>query len=627
MERKKCFLFRTTSLISDRCVLQREHPIKLCGWGNSALTVTGKLSKDHHGFVSESTGYVKEDGTWELCFPALAAGGPYSLSLKSGDEQLEFCDIMIGDVWVCSGQSNMQLPMERVKYRFGQDYQRGFYPDIRQFSVPIEWNFHAPAEELTGGRWDKATTEFIPDFTAAGYFFAKTLYEKYQVPIGLILTAVGGTPIQAWMSRESLADSPRDIMLADQCKDDSYVKNIQKEDQERIAAWWHALDEADIGLKENWAAAQTDSSNWEEIDLGTSWETISKLHDCGSVWLQKEVEIPSELAGKPVRLSLGTIVDADITYLNGEVVGHIDYQYPPREYELSGLRKGRNTITIRVVAVHQRGGFTEGKAHELIWENGKQDISKGWKFRRAVTCEPLIPQTFFERIPMGMYQAMIAPLHSYPVKGILWYQGEENTGEPERYYGYFKAMIEDWRARWGLVELPFLYVQLPGYDLGDARKWIELRDAQRKALDIPNTAMAVTIDVGEYNDLHPVNKKAVGKRLAQAAMNLCYGENGVFGGPTIAGIEKEKDVLILKFLSAGAGLATRDLQPLSGFEVCCQGKYIPVLAVIRNDTIVITCQKTNPPTAIRYAWENNPQGANLCNREGFLASPFQIMLE
>lgn len=647
--------FYVTPLISDGAVLQREKDILIRGGGKSGAEVKAELSEEASGCGEKKfhrRGRVCEDGTWRLMFEPLPAGGPYRLICTSESQSLEIKDIWIGDVWLLAGQSNMQLPMERVKYRFPEEYRKGASTLIRQFAVPIEWDFESPRTELDGGEWKNAVGEATAFFSAVGFFFGQKLFEKYQIPIGLILTAVGGTPIQAWMGRESLLDFPNEINKTEICRTPGYVEMVQRQNEERIGNWWRKLDKNDVGIKEKWLAGQ-DGNVWKKVGLCESWENIPELKTPGAVWLRKQVDIIPERAGVPVRVSLGTIKDADFLYVNGVVAGNTGYRYPPREYELKGLMSGRNIIVIRVVAVHGTGGFTIGKRHVILWEDGFEiDISDDWEYCRGAYMEELAEQTFFERKPMGMYQGMIAPLHDFPIQGICWYQGEMNADDYGEYPGYFSRMVSDWRKRWGEESVPVFFVQLPNYDLEDAGNWVRFREMQRGLTAIPNSAMVVTIDCGEDNDLHPTDKKTVGERLALAAFQNVYREPGCWLSPLFAYAKTVQGGLELYFCHAKGGLETLDGRAPDGFEYIyvrepardganrVEGKVreeeddgimqtkIMARARIEGECVIVQWPDYvgKKPAALVYAWSNHPVNANLCNRKKLPASPFLCRL-
>lgn len=651
----KKLLFTVTPMVSDHAVLQRGCPVVIRGKATPNEAVNIIVRSELQGAL---TGFTQADasGKWKISLPALPGGGPYGFTFSSGDQFLAFKDIYFGDVYLLGGQSNMELPMERVKYRYPQDYRvgislnskscseqspghPGFEPadglravPVRQFLVPIEWDFKEEHLELSGGEWISATPMDTRHFSAVGFFFAKTLYETYHVPIGLILTAVGGTLIQSWLSREKLRDFPAELNLADRCANDVYVKKTLASDTQRTKQWWEDLEGLDRGMKA--------ASPWRGISLDTPWDGIAELQNPGVIWFRKVVEIPPELAGKPARLSLGTIRDADVTYLNGVRVGNVTYQYPPREYELpAGLPAGCNEITIRVAALHGRGCFTKGKKRCLLWDGTVMDISDGWEYARGADMPPLAEPTFFERIPTGMYQAMIAPLHDFSLKGVLWYQGESNADEGERYPAYFSRLTDLWREKWRIPDLPVLFVQLPNYDLEDALYWVAFRDMQRTLTAIPHTAMVVSIDSGEENDLHPTGKMPIGQRLAYAAFQEVYGENGDWLSPLITGVESgwESGSLILQFANAADGLETRDGKAPVGFEIEWRkeltGEVIvtPAIGTITENRVIIPLAGLGTNVArtiiaVRYAYSNTPKEANLCNKKALPASPFYIKL-
>jgi sialate O-acetylesterase len=669
-------LFFVTPMISDHAVLQRNEPIVIRGGGKPGKPVMAELIKEKiekkeknelnvdswtnadsyiegYPYRIKQQGMIEKDGTWKLKFSPLPAGGPYQIRVISEDIIHDFSDIYIGDVWLLSGQSNMQLPIERVKYRFPKEYKEGASSLIRQFLVPIGWNFKEAAGELSGGSWMSAEPEDVAKFSAVGFFFAQKLLERYHIPIGLILTAVGGTPIQAWMSKEALEEYPQQLQTAKMFTNDEYIRQIQESDAARYAAWWRTLNALDKGMKGNWASGdqkvegvsktsarkvtgdQAKESHWRNIDLSAVWEHYPQLSQAGSVWLRKEIEISPERAGKPLRLSLGTIRDADFTYINGKQIGNIGYKYPPREYEMAGLPRGKNVIVIRVVAVHGTGGFTRGKKHVLIWEEDGscQDISDGWEYCQGAVMEPLTEQTFFERQPMGMYQGMIAPLHEFAVKGICWYQGEMNAEDDASYPDYFSKMTGDWRKKWGKEHLPVLFVQLPNYDMEDAGNWVNFRSMQQGLTCVPDTAMIVSIDCGEYNDLHPVNKKPIGERLAMAAFLKAYGEMGPCLSPLFSFAEKRGSEIILHFEHAEDGLMTRDNKGVKDLELCLEenknqiredGTKINAESRIEGNTVLINLPDELLPklSSIRYAWSNQPSEANLCNKAGLPVAPF-----
>jgi len=488
-------------LISDGMVLQRNTQVNLWGTSDESVTVIF-LNQEYHAIPDTA-------GHWTVVLNDLPPGGPHTLAINN----MTINNVYIGDVFLCSGQSNMQIPMRRVKHMYPEELQNP-NPNIHQFTVPQRFNFHAPQSDLEGGCWAAASLQTIGDFSAVGYFFAKRLYERYQVPIGLLLSAIGGTPIHAWMSWGSLNGFPELLHEADRCADDAYVERVQAEDAKRTGRFFDGIDKSDPGLAGQWYALDYDDSGWEDRPLLKPWEGT------GSVWLRKTVQIPPALYGKPATLFLGTVIDWDTVYVNGEIVGNTTYRYPPREYVVPSLPEGRCVITIRVIS-RDGGCFTPGKQYLLTTEAGSFSLNGSWRFSRGGPGAPFEPETTFHYQPTGLYNGMLAPLMRYAIKSALWYQGESDTAHPERYAEKLDALVRTWRMDWG-YEFPFLFVELPHWEGGP--DWDLLRQQQRQSLCIPKTAMAAAFDLGEHNDLHPQNKQAVGDRLARCAMRVVYEE-------------------------------------------------------------------------------------------------------
>ncbi|PDO10930.1 MAG: sialate O-acetylesterase [Candidatus Reconcilbacillus cellulovorans] len=614
---------RLSPLFSDGVVLQRDADVKIWGEarpGEKIVVVCG-----------EATGETVADGEgrWEVALGALRAGGPYEMTVLAGDEKRTIRDVLVGDVWVLGGQSNMELPVRRTLDLFAEEVRNVHLPQVRQFAVPLVYDFHGPRRDVDGGRWIAATGGDVLDFSAAGFFFAKELWERFGVPVGLILTAVGGTPVEAWMSEPTLRRLGGYEALLDRCKDDVYVSETRRKDEERTQCWHRELNERDSGLREGWFRTEWVEAGWETFEVPGSWRGTHLESFRGAVWFRKTIEVPPVMAEGEALLKLGTIVDADETYVNGTLVGTTGYRYPPRRYRIPPgvLKPGVNTIAIRVVSTHNPLEFVEDMPYELVSGGLKLDLKGTWRYRTGAEAAELKPPTFFQYMPAGVYNGMIEPLRRYAVKGVLWYQGESNTHQPERYGALFREMVRDWRRLWGRDDLPWIYVQLANYAVDDGGRhgWARLRDEQRRCLDIPGTAMATAVDIGEANDLHPQDKKTLGHRLALCARKIVYGEDVVHSGPLFARMEREGRAIRLFFDHVGGGLVARGGEPLSGFEVCGpDGVFRPARAAIEEDgrTVTVWCDEVLEPVHVRYAWANNPEGANLYNREGLPASPF-----
>lgn len=617
-----------SGIISDGMVLQRHAPVPI--WGRAKPNQPIEVH-----FLGRCYPAVADDaGNWSVTLDEMEAGGPHQMVISvQGEPDVTIENILVGDVWLLGGQSNMQLPVRRTLDLFADEVADVELPTIRQFTVPERYDFHGPRAELAGGRWMPATGDNVLDFSAVGFFFARELQRTIDVPIGLILTAIGGTPVEAWMSESTLKRfGGYDETLA-QCKDDRYVNETIRRDEERRERWMRELNEHDAGIREKWYLDdRADGPEWQAVQVPGRWNEPELADAHGAVWYRKTFEVQADMLGSDAKLMLGTVVDADDTFINGVWIGSTAYRYPPRRYVIPRklLKPGTNRIAVRVVSIANKGGFIPDMPYKIVADGKEIDLTGTWCRRIGVLKEAMQPTTFFQYKPAGLYNGMIAPISRYRIKGTLWYQGESNTGQPRGYADLFRAMIQDWRKRWGIGDFPFIYTQLANFegdeDHGGASRsnWAELREEQRLALDVPNTAMAVTIDVGEYNDLHPQDKKTVGERLALCARKRAYGEEIVYSGPLFAGIKKEGDAIRLHFDHVGSGLVAWGDGVLRGFELRGEeGDYMPARAVIDGKTVLVTNEHIPNPCQVRYAWANNPADANLYNREGLPASPFE----
>lgn len=613
-------------LISDGMVLQRGEKTKVFG----KAKVQGKVTIEFLGRDYETT--ANEQGKWEVLLHDLEAGGPYEMIIMCSDNKQVIKDILIGDVWVCSGQSNMELPINRVVDLYEDEVANYSNPNIRQFLVNQIYNFDKPQDEVgEGSLWIPVTPTSAMEFTGVGYFFAKELYEKYKVPIGLISTAVGGTPVEAWMSEKSLEKFQQFKEIINKCKDDSYISNIMKADEERIGSWYQKLDATDEGYKDEnnrWYKEEHNDSDWENFFIPQAWENTQLDKHNGTVWFRKEIDVPASMINYPALLRLGAIIDSDAVYINGEFVGKTDYRYPPRKYTVPEgiLKEGKNIIALRVISNTSIGEFIKDKPYKLVANGEEIDLTGEWKYKIGCKMEALEGQTFFQYMPTGLYNGVISPLKNYAIKGVIWYQGESNTNDTNDYEELFTRLIEEWRQYWNIGEFPFLYVQLANYmkpsEVYCESNWAQVRDLQRRTLKVKNTAMAVAVDLGEYNDLHPLNKKDVGKRLALAAKKLAYGEDIVYSGPLYEKMEREASEIHLYFSNVGSGLIIKG-DELKHFAICGEDRqYVPAKALIEGEVVKVYHENIQNPRDVRYCWADNPAEVTLYNRDGLPASPF-----
>lgn len=613
-------------MISDGMILQRNAAVKIWGWAEAGDEVTVRFAGKA---CSAVTG---PDGRWMVVLDPMQAGGPYSMEISAG-EQITVRDILVGEVWVCSGQSNMTIPIYRTLDLFEEEVSHINNNEIRQFWVPQKYDFNVCREDMDGGGWVGAVPANIMNFGAVGYFFAAALQKKYKVPVGLINASIGGTPIEAWMNRESLQGFPVHLNELEKYKNDSFVDKVIKNDTEASSTWFSELDRLDKGLGRDglpWYSDETDASDWKSMKLPACLADEGFRDFCGSIWFRKEIEIPAELAGMPARIRMGTIVDSDTTYVNGAVAGAITYRYPPRKYDMpSGMLKaGRNVVTVRVISNGGEGEFVKDKPYRLEIGGKVISLEGEWKYKVGATAEhPLPGTTFIHYKPTGLYNGMIYPLINYGVKGFLWYQGESNTSRPAEYRQLFEKLVTGWRKVWNQGCLPFLYVQLPNLQKADIEpgqsEWAEFREAQQSGLSIPGTAMAVLHDAGEWNDLHPMDKKTVGERLALAARGLAYREDITYSGPVFKDMRIEGNRAVISFSNTGKGLVAKG-ESLKHFAVAGRDmKFVWAEARIEGNKVAVWSDSVAEPAAVRYAWADNPEGANLYNAEGLPAASFR----
>ncbi len=614
---------RLPQIISDGMVLQRDSKLNIWGWASTGehvvITWNGKRYRAN----------ASAEGKWKTEFPAMKAGGPYSMKIE-GKNKIVINDILIGDVWFCAGQSNMVHQMNIHDVTYANDIASANYPEIRQFLVPNSTNLQGPNENLEGGTWNSAVAENVRPFSAVAFFFARKLYEKYHIPIGLINASVGGTPIEAWTSEAGFKEFPAIMETITMNKDTAYVNGINKKVTGESRA-----QSVDKGLSGPvpWYLEDFIPKEWRTINIPGYWENQGIAEMNGVVWYRKEIELPSSMAGKTAKVFLGRIVDADVMYINGKEVGNTTYQYPQRRYQVPAniLKAGKNIFVVKVTNFSGKGGFVPDKPYCIFTDRDTIDLKGYWHYKVGDVFIPKPPPPAGIRAqnqPTSLYNGMVAPLTNYRVKGFLWYQGESNTGRPEEYAALLPDLINDWRHQFGQANAPFIYAQLPNFMevnyLPSESNWAVLREAQTKALVVPNTAMTVNIDLGEWNDIHPDNKKDVGERMALAARGLAYGENVVFSGPLYQSHSIDGNKMILSFSNTGSGLVTNDGEELGEFAIAGEDKkFVWAHARVEGDSVVVWSDDVPEPRYVRYAWADNPGNPNLYNRQGLPASPFR----
>ena len=619
-----CFAqIKLPKLISDGMVLQRNDTTRLWGWASPNEEVSMRFKNKSYSCKTNA------DGEWMIKLPPQKAGGPFQMVFTASNT-ITLQNILFGDVFLCSGQSNMELPMGRLIDQYPNEIANSTNPNIRQFLVPDEYDFKAPRKDFSSGSWLAANPKNVLDFSGVAYFFAQDINRKNKVPVGIINAALGGSPAQSWISETAIKKFPQLEKEFIKFKDDQLIKEIEATDQTISTAWYKTLNGADVGLKQNWKS-NINTDNWAEMNLPGYWATegIGKVN--GVIWFKKDINVPPSMVGKPAKLLMGRIVDADSVFINGEFVGTTSYQYPPRRYLFNAgiLKAGTNTITIRVISNYGNGGFVLDKDYLLTAGNNTINLAGKWKYKVGAQTDPSPPQTFVRWKPVGLYNAMIAPMRYLNIKAALWYQGEANTYNPTEYQALMETLIPDWRVTFNNPNLPFLYVQLPNFmeakEQPAESSWAELREKQRNLSSLSNTAMAVTIDLGEWNDIHPLNKKDVGKRLALQTENLIYGNKQlVSSGPTFKSLSTQENKLIIHFGNIGKGLVAKGHTGLKYFAIAgADRRFVWAKAEIDGDKVIVSSKDIGKPLFVRYAWADNPAGANLYNLDGLPASPFE----
>lgn len=619
---------RLPQIIQDGMVLQRDAKITIWGWASPderiSLTFDGKKYKTK----------ASSDGTWEIEMPEMKAGGPYTMNI-SGKNNIQIKDILIGDVWLCAGQSNMVHQLDIHDVTYAEDITNANYPAIRHFKIPTQTNLDGPSEDFKGGSWESAISENVRPFSAVAYFFALKIYEKYQVPIGLINASVGGTPIEAWISEEGFKAFPELLKTIEQNKDTAYINELERKRAKAGPPAPRKTEDKGLSGPKPWYAVDFVPKNWRRINIPGYWEDQGAKDLNGVVWYRREIDIPPSMVGKPAQVFLGRIVDADVLYINGQEVGNKTYQYPQRRYHVPAdlLKAGKNVFVVKVTNYNGKGGFVPDKPYCIFAEEDTVDLKGYWQYKVGEVFVPQPPRPSFrinaQNQPTALYNAMVAPYINLSIKGVLWYQGESNAGRPEEYADLMPALIKDWRHQFDDPNLPLIYAQLPNFMdvsyLPTESNWALLRESQLKALRVPNTAMTVNIDLGEWNDIHPDNKKDVGERMALPALKLAYGQDIVYSGPLYQSHKFEENRVIISFTHVGSGLITDDEEPLSEFAIAGEDKkFVWAKAKIEGNKVIVWSEEVPYPKYVRYAWADNPDNPNLYNKEGLPASPFRI---
>ena len=630
-------------LFQSGMVLQRGKVIPVWGKADAGEVVTIQFNKKQYTVTADA------EGKWRIDLPKMKAGGPYQLTVG----ELVIDNVMIGDVWLLSGQSNIDVHIERVYPQYAQEVDNYENDQIRLFRVQNDTDTHGVRDDIrpTSINWKPLNKQNAWPFSAVGYFLGKRMYEKNKVAQGIIVNSWGGTPIEAWISKDSLEhDYPMLVKRTQFFQNDEYVKAQAQANMQAERQWQKILHESDPGIQQNWTSADYDDSAWQTINQWNwGWRGT------GTVWLRQHIIIDKVYAQKPARLLLGTLFDRDVTYLNGQQIGQTGYQYPPRRYDIPEglLREGDNVITVRFINKYGMVHFIPEKPYLIAFGDDRcsqnpmpKDViplSEEWKF--SVGAEmPNCPSgdISLQNIPTTLYNAVLYPLAPYALSGVVWYQGESNTGNPAPYADYLKKLMGCWRDCWQDQQMPFVIVQLANYDGRQQTAfprpitlqtepvnsgWAQLREAQRLTVKADARAeLAVINDLGETVDIHPLRKKEVAERIGICFDRLVY-NNKVNLAPEVTASEMKDNKIVLTLdqpVEAGE---------IYSFEVAARDGdcvFQNVKAHAEGNKITLTLPKDFHPLskvyAVRYAWKDNPIMANVRSQAGLPMSSFEISI-
>ena len=608
-------------IFGDNMVLQRGKANTIWGWSEPGDKVRVEIGE------ATASSVAGADRRWQVTILPPPTGGPYTIRI-TGHENVELHNVLVGDVWLCGGQSNMQFALRDA--RNGTDEVKAAnYPEIRFFSVTPHTSYHHV--DLPDGTWKLVSPETADGVSAVAYYFAREIQQEMHIPIGLVVDALGGTPAEAWTSAAALRPlHDFDIPLAE-------LQRLASEDAPEYGNFvMHWYDKYDTGLKGNWAAPELDDTSWKSVDIPGGFAELGVPDTPALAWFRKEITLPDPLPAGRALVFLGSVERMDTVYINGKLVGGSAWVENPRVYPLGEglLKPGRNILAIRVLKTKADGGFL-GKPEELYLMLGDKSIIQlagKWKGQLSVDARPPHPLPIaYENwpvMPTVLYEGMLAPIAPLSITGALWYQGEQNSERGYQYRRILPVMIADWRRLFGQGDFPFYIVSLPAYKHrsptpvdGDA--WAETRESQAiAAASVPNSCLAVTIDTGDADNIHAKDKQPVGERLALCALAQYYGKKVVDSGPTLASVERLPGAIRLHFANTDGGLVVKGAK-LEEFAIAGEDrKWYWADAHIEGDTVVVSSPSVPNPQEVRYAWQSNP-AATLFNGAGLPAGPFR----
>jgi sialate O-acetylesterase len=616
-----CGQISLPKIFSDHMVLQRDKPITIWGTANR----NEKIMISFH--LQKKNILADKNGRWQLTLANENAGGPYQLIVK-GKNTITINDVLVGDVWLCSGQSNMEWPLQATDSA-SMEIPKANFPSIRHFKVPRSASSSLESN-VTGGEWKLCTPANAPEFTAVGYYFAKRLTKDLSIPIGLINSTWGGTQIESWISADAFAQDEEFKHLFKGMKSldlDSLVKAKANNMLSKIKSMQGELPQNAVEAA-SWKNADIDDKSWPEMSLPLIWEAQGLADFDGVVWYRRKVFIDAP-AKSAAKISLSMIDDSDETFVNGIKVGETRNKWnEQRSYQIPAgvLKEGENIIAVRVEDTGGGGGiYGDSSLMKLTYDDKVISLAGKWKFKveSILSGQSINPNSS----PTILYNAMVNPLIQYNIKGFLWYQGETNVSRAYQYRKTFPLLIKNWRSKWKQDGLPFYYVQLATFNENNGNSengsaWAELREAQALTLSVPHTGMATTTDIGDPKDIHPRNKRDVGERLALLALHRTYAKDILDTGPVLKSFEIKDDKIIITF---DQSLVVRDKYGyVRGLELAADNKkFVPAKAEANNNVLVVWTKDITRPVAVRYGWADDASECNLFNAEGLPVAPFR----
>jgi len=619
---------------TDNMVLQQQTMVNL--WGTETAGKNFTVLTSWNNKTYKATGDAR--GNWKIKVSTSVYGGPYTITFNDG-KITTLKNILIGEVWVCSGQSNMEMQLTgfygdvlNLNYELADAAN---YAEIRMLKIDNRTSFTPMSNVQTKGGWTICNPQTVRDFSAVAYFFAKNLFIDKHIPIGIINSTWGGTVAEAWTSGSALKTMPAFAPFVKAAEGGLTQQKLDAQYQTEVNGWIDSINVKDPGFQQGkllWAEPGFDDSAWQKMMLPTYWEQAGEPGYDGTMWFRKKLTIPTAWAGRDLKLNMGGIDDYDVSYFNGAEIGHTESFFYTRSYTIPGstVKAGENTIAVRVFDNGGLGGINKGPLQLSLAADttGQINLAGEWVYHKAnvLTLLPQPPaQSNSPNRPTLIYNAMINPILPYTIKGVIWYQGESNADRATQYRQLFPLLINDWRQKWGEGNFPFYFVQIANYaamDQPPAADWPALRDAQLSTLSLPNTGMAVTIDIGDANRIHPQNKQEAGRHLALIARAKTYGENIPYSGPIYKSQVIRGNKIELEFTHTDNGLLVKG-DTLKGFTIAGADKrFYPARAIISGNKVVVTSGDVANPIAVRYAWANNPV-CNLYNGANLPASPFR----